>query len=402
MLIRPFRRRRSAFTLIELLIVIAIIALLIGILLPAIGNARKSARMAVCMSNMRQFAVAMASYASENKDKLFNYSWFRGTPIPPDFARFLPVKVQYADNDVHGAAMQFTYVMQKRLGLTDPNRFLMPENWFPYVYYSHIPLMDYMSAQMPMPVAACPEDRSLILLQKSYDNVDNAGTPVPPNSGDSDARWRFPFRMSYTIHTSHYSPDKVYNIMDEGRSKRAPIVYATNGGMHFSDGDNPVSSIPTGALGNRRIVDIRFPSQKTWASDSLGRHFGRMASYYADPTCRQPLAFYDSSVRVFMTGDTNPGWDPTRESTRKQMGQRLAWVEELNDYSPPVANTTSKTGADGKEVRGYAAATGWYQMTRGGLRGWDVPRGAVRSQISNGKMEYKVENELDTSVTNAY
>jgi prepilin-type N-terminal cleavage/methylation domain-containing protein/prepilin-type processing-associated H-X9-DG protein len=64
------KNRRSAFTLIELLVVISIIALLIAILLPALGAARKSARMTQCLSNMRQWGIAQAAHATENKDLL--------------------------------------------------------------------------------------------------------------------------------------------------------------------------------------------------------------------------------------------------------------------------------------------------------------------------------------------
>jgi prepilin-type N-terminal cleavage/methylation domain-containing protein/prepilin-type processing-associated H-X9-DG protein len=63
-------RRAHAFTLIELLVVISIIALLIGILLPALQRARNSARDVVGLSNQRQFATALFTYATDHKDKL--------------------------------------------------------------------------------------------------------------------------------------------------------------------------------------------------------------------------------------------------------------------------------------------------------------------------------------------
>ncbi|MBN8598243.1 MAG: prepilin-type N-terminal cleavage/methylation domain-containing protein [Planctomycetes bacterium] len=396
------KRPLSAFTLIELLIVIAIIALLIGILLPALGSARRHAKMVLCMNNMRNFSTAMGSYGSENKDKLFNYSWYRGTPIPPDFHRYIPVSKQYADNDMMGAAWQFTYIMQKRLGLKDLNKYQPIGAWFPHVYYSHIPLLDYMSAQMPMTVAACPEDVSLKNLQKDYSNVDTSGVPVPPSSGETDSRWRYPFRMSYTISSAHFSPDKMYNVMEGGGSKRAVIIYGENNSALLSDGlRNRFEATATASIGNKRVTDIRFPQSKVWASDNYSRHFGKQAMFFADPQCRQPLPFYDGSVRVYMTGDTNPGWNPKDEGTRKLMNDRHSWFEETGEYNPQVAGATVEGGK-----LGYRAVAGWYQATRGGLRGWDVPRGGVRAKLTGSgsslKLDATIENELDTSIPTQY
>lgn len=89
---------RRGFTLVELLVVVAVIALLIGLLLPALSRARHAAQAAMCLANIRSLEIAQIAYANDYDGQLVMYGFGHGgTDLAPALS-WLNVLRPYGDS----------------------------------------------------------------------------------------------------------------------------------------------------------------------------------------------------------------------------------------------------------------------------------------------------------------
>ena len=350
---RSNRPRGPGFTLIEILVVIATVTLITATLLPALGESRRAARLTGCLANLQQFAVATGTYAADYSDLIWAFSWrATGTPNNPRLPSPWP-QYQFASNDVVAGKMQALDILSRRTG-RDPSDFfpIVMLSWIPHVYYMHLVIQDYLGARLPEKMVACPEDRYRLDWQiDPANNFDqNVWFPLQEDARNPVNR-RWPYSASYQTPAANY---------DRGQSDNR--ISQAEGHMYYW--------VPGWCeLGGRRLTNVEHPSQKIMLHDGEQRHFTRNRVFFGWTGSRQPLLYFDGSVRVEVTGldvyhhprlnrlmRGNEGWTPTAPHSPSPT---------YIDYVP------RRWEAPAQGPFGVDTVPGYYRWTREGLAGID-------------------------------
>lgn len=350
------RTQSAAFTLIELLVVIAIIALLISILLPALSQSRCVARQTVCMSNYKQFGVAVQNYATDFQDRIASFTWKAGIPYTPWAGA--------AGTATQAAADQAVDIIRRNANRTDIGQIT---GWIPTVLYSHLVLNDYMNQRLPSPMVACPDDAKRILWQRSVVQSPAAFLALGPSDRDTassanDAQ-RWPYSSSYNFVAAAWAPDQNFR-------QGATLVETVHqhGFDHSTFSGIAPATFAGNFYGNRKMADVQHPAMKVMMYDSHARHCVKSGKqlFFMYRDSKQPLMMFDTSVRIMKTGDMNQGFRPR---TPTDPGASLI------TYRPDEWEPRTRSGAAAEGVVGY------YRWTRAGLKGVDFGGNEVQGRL---------------------
>lgn len=239
---KNFNERHHAFTLIEILVSLAVIGLLASLLLPAVQSARESARRIACTNNISQVGKAVQSYAASSG--YFPPGVIRWTGWSPDkrddayvqvefslFVRILPQLEQHALFDSFNFYNSITEPMNARY---EPRKQLVEEN------------ANMTARSSKLQILLCPSDRSA-------EPTLSAGTNLRVNEGswpshriDESIRFSGPAGPVYVSTFSGFSSRKSTTVasVTDGMSNTVLVGEKLRGNEHRSDDSPPFNFDP--------------------------------------------------------------------------------------------------------------------------------------------------------------
>ncbi len=338
---------RRAFSLIELLVVISIIALLMSILLPAMAQARRLARTTVCQNNLHQSGVATAAYAADFRGIIPSFSWKVGV----GYSQFNDLNENPGNLQYVAHSNQAVDIIRRHRNISQPSiksDRLMNRN------FTYLMLVDggYFSGRLPEPGVVCPEDASTFIWHRYADNPVNitfAQTGRPDQDASPSFNYSLPYWSTYQTSPYAWTPDH----------ESTPLNQVVDNYRLYNYNESTTN------LTQRKISDVAFPAQKMHLFDLFDRHSFKRTIFYAYPQAAQPLLSMDSSVTTRRNRDCNRGWNPIFPTSVAPPKY------EYNPESPrsggEPAYDPPKLGEGSNDNKLYP----YYRWTRSGLGGVD-------------------------------
>jgi prepilin-type N-terminal cleavage/methylation domain-containing protein len=309
-------RNRHGFTLIELLVVIAIIALLISILLPALGEARRAGTRTQSLSNLRTNAQIFALYGPSSKDDLINP--FSRKPARPG----APLPWLWHPNPPPPYAFG-QYGWNYAVGNTKFHSEPYGMHWIAHTWFSDQDNQSRLSSNF------APQDRAL----KTWLRTNTAG-----------ATW-----MEWIFPTSYWYPPVFWQSFD----RFAGTDRAANTQHYFFQ--------------RNRLSDIVNPQHKVLLFESK-EYDHPMQPMWNEPTAKPLVAICDGSARQLSIAQIIADTDPTGNTINK-----LRPPSGLFDYGDAVMQNGYEYGPREGFQWTYGKPA-YFWLTRNGIRGRDFYR----------------------------
>ncbi|MCA9277765.1 MAG: hypothetical protein H6815_03155 [Phycisphaeraceae bacterium] len=280
------RTSRVGFALIELAVVLATCATVLVLLIPALLNMRKEARLATDLGKFHNIAGWTDSYAADFENHFPIFSWQGGET----YSASLPT-LMFAQDDLQAAANQAIEIIRTAGGRSDITQII---SWIPHPSYGHLVLAQYADRPLLGTDFVSAADRHRINWTKDPQNKFevNFWLPYQPvYSGSTAKRW--PYSASYEFNPAMWDRGAVAHLR----------VYQTTSTSQYS--------IPGMAdLGPHLRSEMRYPSNKAVVYDKHSRHFDRNGAYFWLPEAKIPVLFGDGSASVRSIADANLSMSP--------------------------------------------------------------------------------------------
>jgi prepilin-type N-terminal cleavage/methylation domain-containing protein len=352
---------KRGFTLVELLVVVSIIALLISILLPTVGEVRRQARISLCVANMKQHGQGVSNFAAANNDSLPHVPKNNGKGINASSG---PIPYAFGNKDLPVNGVTFPGVGPvTALSVADRNTVLnnneyiadgSAQAWNTYWIYLSEYMLDQSGSDVFDNVFTSPSDtgartawpklKRLISTTAQSGGANNGWFQLPPRASPRVNPGNVPtvngsYRYVIAALTDYriYSYKSTNQTLISGIGNPTQISFGTGGGENFSKyvKRNPQS-----------IVD--YPSQKVlfWMWNAW-HNPNRNAWFEQDAVC--PVALADGSARSTV---------PYRDGLEYRPGNA--------ENAGPLFRVFFTTLGDENNYSTH------YMLTNGGLKGRDL------------------------------